>query len=99
MPTMTQPAPAPQLLAEGGSGIEGYDAVAERLDPDKKWFHCDHLWDEVPLSDVETPGVPPSLGRAIEDWLATTSTPDTEIAEFIGWSVDTVRAHREEDRG
>lgn len=87
------------LLAEGDTGIEGYDAVAERLDPDEKWFHCDHLWNEVPLSDVETPGVPPSLGRAIEDWIGTTSTPDTEIAEFVGWSVDSVRAHREEDRG
>lgn len=87
-----------QLLAEGDNGIEGYDAAAEELDPNEKWFHYDHLYDEVPLSDVETPGVPPSLGRAIEDWLGMESTPDTEIAAFVGWSVDEVRAHREENR-
>lgn len=88
-----------QLLAEGATGIEGYDAVAERLDPDDRWFHCDHLWDDVPLTDVETPGVPPSLGRAIEDWLGSTGTPDAEIAEFVGWSVDDVRARRKEGPG
>ncbi len=87
-----------QLIAEGDNGIEGYDAAAGRLGPDEKWFHSDHLWDDVPITDVEPVGLPPSLGLAIEDWIGAMSTPDAEIAEFIGWSVDSVRAHREEDR-
>jgi hypothetical protein len=41
----------------------------------------------------------PSLGLAIEDWLGALSTPDEEIADFIGRSVEKVREHREEDRG
>jgi hypothetical protein len=46
------------------------------------------------LPDVIAPGVPPSLGQAIDDWISQTSTPDDEIAEFIGWSVEKVREHR-----
>jgi hypothetical protein len=44
--------------------------------------------------DVVTPGVPPSLGRVLEEWAVDESTPDEEIATFIGWPVGKVREHR-----
>ncbi|MFI5841736.1 hypothetical protein ACIA8K_18700 [Catenuloplanes sp. NPDC051500] len=44
--------------------------------------------------DVVTPGVPRSLRRVLEEWAVDESTPDEEIAEFIGWPVDRVREHR-----
>lgn len=68
--------------------------MAERLDPDGMWFNADFFAEDEPLPDVITPGVPPSLGQAIDDWLSQTSTPDDEIAEFIGWSVEKVNEHR-----
>lgn len=83
------------LIAEGSDGLAGYDATAERLDPDDMWFHIDRIYGE-PEPYVITPGVPPSLGQAIEDWIGQRSTPDEEIAEFIGWSVEKVREHLEE---
>jgi hypothetical protein len=36
----------------------------------------------------------PSLGRAIEEWVDMLSTPDEEIAEFIGWPVEKIREYR-----
>jgi hypothetical protein len=83
-----------QLLAEGDGGLEGYGAAVARLDPDGTWFLVDHLYRAEPVSEVTTPGIPRSLGDAIEDWIGSTSTPDEEIAEFIGWSVEKVREHR-----
>jgi hypothetical protein len=83
-----------ELIAQGEDGIAGYDAAAARLDPDNKWVHVDHLHDDVPLPEVMTPGLPPSLGRAIEEWIGQMSTTDEEIAEFVGWSVERVREHR-----
>jgi hypothetical protein len=49
---------------------------------------------DAPCSDVVTPGVPPSLGRLLEEWAVDESTPDEEIATFIGWPVGKVREHR-----
>ncbi len=83
-----------ELIAEGNDGLAGYDAATDRLDPENMWFHVDRLDDDEPLPDVTTPGMPPSLGSAIEDWIGQSSTPDEEIAEFIGWSVEKVREHR-----
>lgn len=88
-----------ELLAQGVGGLKGFDAETDRLDPDGKWFHCDHVSDDVPSSEIETPGIPVSLGYAIQDWLAMLATSDEEVAEFIGWPVERVRALREEDRG
>ena len=53
----------------------------------------------MPSSEIETPGIPVSLGHAIQDWLAMLATSDEEVAEFIGWPVERNRALREEDRG
>ena len=44
--------------------------------------------------DVTTPGVPPSLQRALQEWVVDDLTPDEDIAEFIGWTVGRVREHR-----
>jgi hypothetical protein len=40
------------------------------------------------------PGLPPSLGQAIEQWVSAWSTADEEIAAFVGWPVAKVREHR-----
>ncbi|PWW53163.1 hypothetical protein [Actinokineospora spheciospongiae] len=80
-------------LARGDGGIDGYDAVAERLDPDGTWVHIDHVEVESDPRPV-TAGIPGSLGAALDDWLSMTSTSDEDIAEFIGWPVDKVRDHR-----
>ncbi len=85
-----------QLLAKGAGGVEAYNAAYERLNADGTWVDYDTVGDVLP-ADVLTPGVPSSLGSALEDWVGTPSTPDTEIAEFIGWSVTDVRAHRQYD--
>ncbi|GIE78590.1 hypothetical protein Aph02nite_45400 [Actinoplanes philippinensis] len=45
-------------------------------------------------NDVVTPGVPPSLRKALEEWVVDESTPDDEVADFIGWPVARVREHR-----
>ncbi|MEV6712567.1 hypothetical protein AB0M48_11045 [Lentzea sp. NPDC051208] len=41
-----------------------------------------------------TAGIPDSLSAALDDWISSWGTPDEEIAEFIGWSVDKVHDHR-----
>ncbi|GLY06553.1 MULTISPECIES: hypothetical protein [Actinoplanes] len=57
-------------------------------------YHADGLFDDVPAPDPWTPGVPPSLSAAIEEWLFAPATPDQEIADFVGWPVGKVREHR-----
>lgn len=83
-----------ELIAEGSDGLTGYDLTADRLDPNGTWFHADHLSGDEPEPYVATPGMPPSLGQAIEEWVDMLSTPDEEIAEFIGWPVEKVREYR-----
>jgi hypothetical protein len=83
-----------EVIAEGTDGLAEYEATVARLDPHDTWFHVDNLDDDEPRPYVTTPGMPPSLGRAIEDWIDELSTPDEEIAEFIGWPVEKVREHR-----
>ncbi|HWS37952.1 MAG TPA: hypothetical protein VN408_35120 [Actinoplanes sp.] len=55
-------------------------------------FDADDLFTEI--TEPLTPGIPPSLGQAIEEWLFAASTPDQDIADFIGWPVGVVREHR-----
>lgn len=83
-----------EVIAEGDDGITGYDAAADRLDPEGTWFHEDRLDADEPLPDVVTAGVPPSLGQALDDWINSLNTPDEEIAEFLGWPVEKVREYR-----
>ncbi|HEX5405048.1 MAG TPA: hypothetical protein VFX16_22420 [Pseudonocardiaceae bacterium] len=84
-----------QELAQDDDGIEGYDAAADRLDPDGMWIHIDHV-DPKPWVLPTTDGIPESLGEALADWVSSLNTSDEEIAEFIGWSEDKVRDHRRE---
>ncbi|MFI5937620.1 hypothetical protein [Actinoplanes sp. NPDC051494] len=74
--------------------VAGTRADVARLDPGGTWYHADNLYADVPVPDVSTPGLPPSLARVVEDWLAHPATPDEEIAEFVGWTVARVREHR-----
>lgn len=83
-----------ETLVAGDGGYEAYGAAATRLDPDGKWRHVDTLDDDP--TDVEPAGIPASLADALQDWLGSTGTPDDDVAEFVGWSVDEVARHREE---
>lgn len=69
---------------DGRAGLRGALAVA---------FHADGLYAEI-APDPATPGIPPSLSRAIEEWVCAPSTPDEDIATFVGWPVGKVREHR-----
>jgi hypothetical protein len=82
-----------ETLASGADGMNGYDAAASRLDPDGTWLHIDTL--DTEYTKVEPVGIPASLADALEDWLGSASTPDEDVAEFVGWSVEDVARHRE----
>lgn len=69
------------LLAEGDGGYGEYSAATDRLSPDGKWYHIDQVSCQVPLPEVQTPGVPQSLARALEEWAET--EPDA-VSKFIG---------------
>ena len=83
-----------EVIAEGDDGWDGYTAATKRLCPDGKWVHVDSVTDDMPLPEVSTPGVPPSLAKALDEWISQMSTPDEEIAQFIGWSVEKVQEHK-----
>ncbi|MFE1594191.1 hypothetical protein [Nocardia sp. NPDC058705] len=82
-------------IAYGADGLDGYDETAQRLDPEGTWIHIDNIEPEVAdLPSIE--GVPTSLGTALADWIGYRATTNEEIAEFIEWPVDKVRAARRE---
>lgn len=83
-----------EVLASGTDGLRGYDAAASRLDPDGTWLHIDRI--DSDETSVEPVGIPASLAGALEDWLGSVGTPDEDVAEFVGWSVEEVTRHREE---
>jgi hypothetical protein len=33
----------------------------------------------------------------LQDWLGSMGTPDEDVAQFVGWAVEEVARHREED--
>lgn len=68
------------------------DEVLDALDPERTFLHIDN----IPRQPVEpaNPGIPPSLARALEDWVDLLNTPDEEIARFVGWTVQDVAAAR-----
>ncbi|MER6504855.1 hypothetical protein ABT218_37550 [Streptomyces sp. NPDC001455] len=57
-------------------------------------MHIDILGEDG--TEVEPVGVPGSLADALQDWLGSTGTPDEDVAEFVGRSVEGVTRHREE---
>lgn len=76
------------VIAHGDDGPAGLrQAFAGHYD-------ADDLFLDVPAADPVTPGIPPSLHRAIEQWLFAPATPDQEIATVVGWPVAKVREHR-----
>lgn len=81
------------LIVKGTGGLEAYGEAAQRLDPDGTWLHRDNL--DVEPEDVEPVGVPASLAASLQDWLGMPSTPDEDVAQFVGWSVEDVAHHRE----
>lgn len=76
------------VVARGDDGPAGMQAALAGAYP------ADVLYAELPGSAPATPGIPPSLGRVIEEWVSASTTPDEEIAEFVGWAVGKVREHR-----
>jgi hypothetical protein len=83
-----------ETLASGADGLHGYDAAGQRLDPDGKWLHIDNL--DTEYTKVKPIGIPASLADALEDWLGSAGTPDEDVAQFVGWSVEDVARHREQ---
>ncbi|QVJ02774.1 hypothetical protein KGD82_11125 [Nocardiopsis eucommiae] len=69
---------------------EGPEEVSQ-LYRSEVWRHIDHLWEDSDPVHVEaTEGIPQSLGHALEDWLGMVATPDEEVTEFVGWSMEEV---------
>jgi hypothetical protein len=83
------------LLARGTGDHHHYDYAADRLDPDGKWIHIDNI--DTDPGDVEPIGIPDSLAGALQDWLGSAGTPDEDVAELVGWNVEAVARHRQED--
>lgn len=83
-----------ETLASGTGGLDAYGEAGQRLDPNGTWLHIDNL--DADLVDVEPVGLPASLADALQDWLGMASTPDEDVAQFVGWSVEDVARHREE---
>jgi hypothetical protein len=83
-----------EVIAEGDDGLDGYDAAGERLDPGDRWFHIDHVDEDIDMSVAPTDGIPASLAMVLDDWVGTTSVTDEEIAQVAGWTVEEVRACR-----
>ncbi|GAA2484444.1 hypothetical protein [Winogradskya humida] len=76
------------VVARGDDGPAGLEAALA------DFYHSDDLYAEIPGADPVTPGIPPSLARAIGEWVADPGTPDEEIAGFVGWPVARVRECR-----
>jgi hypothetical protein len=76
------------LIAQGDGGPDALQAaMLTRL-------QADDLYAEIPGADSDTPGLPSSLSRMLEEWVCAPSTPDEDIAEFVGWPPSQVREHR-----
>ncbi|WP_306214964.1 hypothetical protein [Actinoplanes sp. RD1] len=76
------------LVARGDDGPAGLRAALAGA------YHADDLYAEDPGADPAAPGLPVSLGRAIEEWVFAPSTPDDDVATVAGWPVRKVREHR-----
>lgn len=80
-----------EVIASGDDGTSD-DEVLAALDPDDTFIHIEDIaWQRV---GPENPGIPQSLAGALEDWIDLLTTPDEDIARFVGWSVEDVAAAR-----
>lgn len=79
-----------EVLVEGGGGIAGYDAAADRLASEGKWFHVDQIKTpgvdpfDVAVDQLVQQGLPRGLVEAIGEWTATAS--DEELESYLGSS-------------
>ncbi|OKJ52560.1 hypothetical protein [Streptomyces sp. CB02261] len=86
-----------ELIERGIGGDKGYDMAVRRLDPAGKWILHENVDNDDDQEAVEPVGVPASFADLLQDWLSLTSTPDEDVAAVVGWSVEEVARHREED--
>ncbi len=82
------------LIEAGTNGLEGYGAVAARLDPTGMWFHIDHVGEDIDEIPVNSFGLPDSLAEALRSWFSALSTPAEDVAAVTGWSVEEIHRHR-----
>ncbi|MFI0929720.1 hypothetical protein ACH4TP_38215 [Streptomyces sp. NPDC021012] len=85
-----------ETILEGVGDYDAYGAAGRRLDPDGMWFHIDNIYN-MDTPQVDPKGVPASLADALQDWLGWANTSDEDVAAVVGWSVEEVARHREED--
>jgi hypothetical protein len=76
------------LIARGDDGPAGLRAALAGA------YHADNLYAEAPGAAPVAPGLPESLGHAIEEWVFASSTPDDDVAAVADWPVRKVREHR-----
>ncbi len=80
-----------EVVASGDDGTSD-DEVLAALDPDDTFIHIANIARQWVGPD--NPGIPQSLADAVENWIDLLSTPDEDIARFVGWSVEDVAAAR-----
>ncbi|GAA2355566.1 hypothetical protein Cme02nite_48240 [Catellatospora methionotrophica] len=80
-----------EILASGDDRTSD-DAALRALDPDEAFLHIDDIARQS--AEPENPGIPQSLATALEDWVDLLTTPDEDIARFVGWTPQDVAAAR-----
>lgn len=85
---------ADQVIISGTGGYDDYRAALDQHDPDGKWYDAEALREDMDWSPVETPGVPPGLAQALEEWIDQDDVATSEIAAVIGWPVQKVAEYR-----
>jgi hypothetical protein len=80
-----------QVLASGHGTHEDYFAATEKLDPDGRFVHRDHVGEDVPLPRVPViDGLPASLAEKTAEWAMDIASAE-ELAAWTGWPVAEVR--------
>jgi hypothetical protein len=84
-----------ELLAAGHGSPEDFGVAVERLEARRgeRWFFTEQVWHEVDLPVPKCPvvaGLPSSLAQVIFAWVG--DGDEGEVAGFIGWDVERVKA-------
>lgn len=85
------------LIERGIGGYDGYLHAVKRLDPNEMWILHENIGDVEEEIPVDPAGVPDSLADSLQDWLGWANTSDKDVAAVVGWSVEEVTRHRQED--
>ncbi|GAB7045232.1 hypothetical protein [Catenuloplanes indicus] len=84
-----------ETIASGQQGIDEFDEVRERLDPDDLWLHVDEIsFDPEPYRPIPADGLPGDLGIVLQQWVSGTGTSSAALAAFIGWTEEQVEEAR-----